>query len=42
LSFFQGLSWMSILKNDTLSLDVKPSPPYDPAGFVIRFYKKPQ
>ena len=40
LKFYMGISWISILKNDTLSLDVKPTPPMDPEGFVLRFYKR--
>ena len=40
LKFYMGLSWTSILENDTLILDVKPTLPIDPDGFVLRFYKK--
>jgi hypothetical protein len=40
LKFFQGFSWITILKNDTLNLEIKPTPPADPSGVFLKFYKE--
>lgn len=39
LNFFQGGSWIAIMEDDTLKLNIKPSPPSDPAGILLKFYK---
>ena len=40
LKFFQGFSWTTIIKNDTLNFEIKPTPPGDPSGVYLKFYKK--
>ncbi len=42
LKFYKGPSWLAILENDTLTLDIKPTIPVDPEGIMLKFYKNTQ